>query len=163
MAADAIARQYDVDKNRMILTCEGDKGGYRPGTITFYSKKGKTVDLRKMEESLRATRLSGGTAMSVDSLEITAAGEVVLDAGNMVLKVSGTTEVFVLKEAGAKDGKKTAFVRLREAMAAGAKVVSVTGNVEGWNGRFHAVLANLAKQPADAQMALLVTDFETSK
>src|SRR5258708_3802375 len=98
MAADAIARQYDVDKNRVILTCEGDKGGYRPGTISFYPKRGKTVDLRKMEESLRATRLSGGTAMSVDSLEITAAGEVVLDAGNLVLKVSGTTEVFVLKE-----------------------------------------------------------------
>lgn len=163
MAADAIARQYDVDKNRVILTCEGDKGGYRPGTITFHSKNGRSVDLRKMEESLRASRLSGGTAMAVDALEITATGAVVLDAGSMVLKVSGTTEVFVLKEAGVKDGKKTAFVRLREAMAAGAKVVSVTGNVEGWNGRFPAVLGALAKQPPDAQMALLVSDFETSK
>jgi hypothetical protein len=160
MAADAIARQYDVDKNRVVLTCEGDKGGYRPGTITFYSKNGKSVDLRKMEESLRATRLSGGTAMSVDALEITATGAVVLDAGALVLKVSGTSDVFVLKEASTKDGAKTALVRLREAVASGAKVGSVTGNVEGWNGRFPAVLATLAKQPADAQMVLLVTAFE---
>jgi post-segregation antitoxin (ccd killing protein) len=113
-----------------------------------------------MEESLRATRLSGNTAMAVDSLEITATGEVVLDAGALVLKVSGTTEVFVLKEASTKAGAKTALVRLREALASGTKVVSVTGNVEGWNGRFPAVLGALAKQPADAQMALLVTGFE---
>ena len=78
MAADAIARQYDVDKNRMTLVCETESGNYRPGTITFFPKPGKSLDLRKMEESLRATRLSGGTSMSVTYLDITVLGEVVV-------------------------------------------------------------------------------------
>ena len=35
MARDAIARQYDVDKNAMIYVCEADKGSYRPGKTEF--------------------------------------------------------------------------------------------------------------------------------
>src|SRR5437016_5230665 len=162
MAADAIARQYDVDKNRVKLICETEQGSYRPGTITFFPKKGKTVDLRKMQESLRATRLSGGTSMSVDYLEITAIGAVVQDDKALLLNVSGTTQKFVLKEANLKDGAKT-FQRLREALASGTTVVSVTGRVDGWSGRFPVVLGALAQRPADAPVVLAVTDFEASK
>ena len=38
MARDAIARQYDVEKNKVILTCEEGGGSYRPGTIVFHAK-----------------------------------------------------------------------------------------------------------------------------
>jgi hypothetical protein len=163
MARDAIARQYDVDKNRVTLTCEAGKGGYRPGTITFFPKHGKSLDLRKMMESITATRLSGGTNMSMDYLEITAAGEVVLDATTVLLKVSGTTPEFVLKDAPSKGGVKSPLERLRAAVASGAKVVSVTGRVEGWSGRFPVVLSALARRPPGALGVLLVTDFETAK
>jgi hypothetical protein len=164
MAADAVARQYDVDKNRVVLICETDKGDYRPGTITFYPKKGKTIDLRKTEDCLRATRLSGGTSMSVDYFEITVTGTVNPGDGTPgVLTVAGTNQQLALKAAAVKDGDKTALQRLREDVRAGAKLVSVTGRVEGWNGRFPAVLSALGRQPADAPMVLVVTQFETSK
>ena len=166
MARDAIARQYDVDKNRVILVCEAGKGSYRPGTITFFPKKGKSVDLRKMEESLRATRLSGGTGMSVESLEITATGEVVVGDGStavLTLKVAGTSQQFVLSAANTKDGAKTALRRLCEEVVAGTKIISVTGRVEGWSGTFPVVLRALAAQPADAPVVLVVTSFETGK
>ena len=164
MARDAIARQYDVDKNRVTLTCLTDKGSYRPGIITFFPKPGKSLDLRTMEESLRATRLSGGTGMSVDYLELTANGTVVLDGKALLFKVSGTTQQFDLKPDIAKDGKPTPWrCCLREAVASGAKVVSVTGRVEGWSGTFPVVLRALAQRPENAPVVLVVTDFETSK
>src|SRR5712691_10697440 len=96
MARDAIARQYDVDKNLVTLTCEPGKGGYRPGLITFYPKKGKSLDLDKMRESITATRLSGKTSMGVVYLEITATGELSDDKQGPVLKVAGTGQQFVL-------------------------------------------------------------------
>src|SRR5262245_29289148 len=103
MARDAISRQYDVDKNLVILTCETDKGSYRPGTISFHAKKGRSVDLDKMHELLTATRLSGGTSMRVDYLEITARGTVSVRDKDVVLKVSGTDQEFLLEdEPGAK-------------------------------------------------------------
>jgi hypothetical protein len=163
MARDAISRQYDVDKNRMTLTCEEGKGGYRPGIITFFPKAGKSLDLAKMEESIRATRLSGGTSMSVDYLEITATGAVMADDQKTLFKVPGPDQQFLLKEAGPKDDAKASLQRLREALDAGAKIVSVTGRVDGWKGKFPDVLRALAKKPADAPIVLVVTDFETSK
>lgn len=164
MAADAVARQYDVEKNRVILVCETETGQYRPGTITFYPKKGKSIDLRKTEESLRATRLSGGTSMSVEWFEITVTGEVIVgDGTSALLKVAGTNQQLALKQATPKEGEKTALRRLCEEVLKGAKIVSVTGRVEGWNGRFPAVLAALGRQPADAEMVLVVTDFEIGK
>src|SRR4051812_3422217 len=99
MARDAISRQYDVDRNRMIYYCEPGKGGYRPGTITFFPKPGKTLDLLKIEESIRATRLSGGTSMSTEYLEITARGGATVDDKAALFKVSGTGQAFVLKDA----------------------------------------------------------------
>jgi hypothetical protein len=163
MARDAIARQYDVDKNRTLLICETDKGRYRPGTITFFPKKGKSLDLRKMQESLRATRLSGGTAMSMTSLVLTATGEAVVKGDSVLFEVSGTTQKFLLKEGATKGDVKTPLQLLRAAVAAGEKVVSVTGRVDGWNGTFPVVLRALAQQPADAPVVLFVTAFETGK
>src|SRR4051812_8783079 len=149
MARDAIARQYDVDKNRILYYCEPGKGGYLPGTITFFPKPGKSLDLDKMEESIRATRLSGGTSMSMEWLEIVVRGEVVLNATAPQLKVSGTGQQIVLKDPppGKEKETKSPLERLRAAVAAGARVVSVTGHVEGWKGPFPQVLRALAKRP----------------
>jgi hypothetical protein len=162
MARDAISRQYDVDKNKVTLTCEEGKS-YRPGIITFTPKPGKSLDLRKIEESIRATRLSGGTNMSVDYLEITAAGDLVIDDKTAVLKVAGSAQQFALKEAGPKDGAKASLQGLRDALASGAQVVRVTGRVDGWKGPFPVVLRGLAQKAADAPMGLVVTDFEIGK
>jgi hypothetical protein len=162
MARDAIARQYDVDKNAVNYLCETDTGRYRPGKITFAAKHGKSLDLHKMRESIAATRLSGGTNMSMDYLEITATGQVVMDGDNAVLKVSGTNQRFVLQDAS-KETSKLPLQRLREALNSGVTIVSVTGRVEGWSGRFPVVLAALAQQSPQTPTVLLVTDFETSK
>jgi hypothetical protein len=159
MARDAIARQYDVDKNGVALFCEPAKDKYLPGTISFHARKGKSIDLEKMRESIAATRLSGGTNMRVDRLEITATGEVSAGAKDVVLKVSGTGQELVL---GENPNAKDEFQRLRQALAKGAKVTGVTGHVQGWNGRFPDVLKALAPDPAMGRKptVLLVTDFE---
>jgi hypothetical protein len=161
MARDAIARQFDVDKNSVTLTCEPGKGGYRPGLITFYAKKGKSIDLDKIRESIAATRLSGGTNMGMDYLEITARGEIAVSDKEVLLKVSGTDQQFVL---GNDPGKKGHLERLRQALKQGQKVTSITGRVQGWNGRFPDALRALAKTAAaQGPMVLLVTEFEIGK
>jgi hypothetical protein len=114
-----------------------------------------------MEESLRATRLSGSTSMSMQYLDITVVGEVMLKDNVMQLNGAGTPQQFVLKPA--KDDKSKSFERLREAVSAGAKSVSVTGRVDGWSGRFPLVLSALAKRPANEPVVLFVADFEISK
>ena len=161
MARDAIARQYDVDKNSVSLTPETDTGNYRPGKIAFHAKKGKSIDLEKLRESIAATRLSGGTSMSVDWLEITARGEV-SGGPDLTLKVSGTGQTLVL---GEDPGAKTMLQKLREAQAGGAKIISVTGHVPGWSGRFPSVLKALAPDaaPGQKQSLLLVTSFEVAE
>src|SRR5262245_66571734 len=161
MAADAIARQYDVDENRLTLVCETESGSYRPGTITFFPQPGKSLDLRKMEDSLRATRLSGGTSMGMEYLDITVLGEASVKDNAIQLKSAGSPQQFVLKPA--KDDKNNSFDRLREAVMAGAKSVSVTGRVDGWSGRFPLLLGALAKRPADELVVLFVADFEIGK
>src|SRR6266446_3501134 len=119
MARDAIARQYDVDKNSVSLTPETDTGNYRPGKIAFHAKKGKSIDLEKVRESIAATRLSGGTSMRVDWLEITARGEVT-GGPDLQLTVSGTGQKFVLAE---DPDAKAMLQKLREAQARGAKII----------------------------------------
>src|SRR2546422_11211965 len=111
MARDAIARQYDVEKNSVVLVCEEAKGGYKPGTITFQAKKGKSIDLEKLRESVAATRLSGGTNMSMDWLEITARGEITSRGTDLVLKLSMTGQEFVLGEEASAKGE---YARLRQ-------------------------------------------------
>ena len=161
MACDAIARQYDVDADSTKLTRpEGQKGGYQLGTIEFAAKKGKSIDLDKIHESITATRLSGGTNMRMDYLEITARGKVIERDKKLVLKVSGTGQEYVLIEGPTgKDGLE----RLREAVARGDKVSTVTGRVPGWSGRFPVVLAAWAKLPDLEKRKLAVVDFKVEK
>src|SRR5688572_11846544 len=123
MARDAITRQYDVNKNLTTLTCAPGKEGYRPGVITFFAKPGKSIDLDKIQESLIATRLSGGTSMSVDYLEITARGSVISADKELKLKVAASGEEFIL---GEEPGSKEKLAQLRDALTAGAKVTTLT-------------------------------------
>ena len=160
MARDAIARQYDVDADSMILVPIGLKRSYQLGTIEFFAKKGKSIDLDKLDESIAATRLSGNTNMSIDYLEITAKGKVIERDKELVLKVSGTGQEFVLsEEPTATDGLQ----RLREAVARGNKVSTVTGRVPGWSGRFPVLLRAWAKAPDTQKRKLAVVDFEVEK
>jgi hypothetical protein len=161
MARDAIARQYDVDADSIKLNrFEGQTGGYQLGTIEFFAKKGKSIDLDKLDESIAATRLSGNTSMSIDYLEITAKGEVIERDKELVLKVSGTGQELVLSEGPTAEG---GLRRLREAAARGDKVSTVTGRVPGWNGRFPVVLAAWAKAPDAQKRKLAVVDFKVEK
>src|SRR5205809_22079 len=137
MARDAITRQYDVDKNRVTLTCAEGKESYRPGLITFHAKQGKSIDLTKIRESITETRLSGGTAMGVEYLEITALGAVAAADKELLLTVSGCGQQFTLGEAPTAKGMAQ---KLRDALGRGEKVTGVTGRVQGWNGRFPEVL-----------------------
>lgn len=171
---DTIARQFDVDKNTVDLkAAEGAKGSYQPGTIIFCAEKGKSVDLEKLHESLKATRLGKGTSSQVTYLEITATGEVTVSDKGTLLKVSGTGQQFLLADAPdakVEEGKKTPFQRLQEAVNRGAKVTSVTGRVQGWTGRWPKVLSELpgetikdSDKRTTKRMTLLVTDFQTIK
>ena len=160
MARDAIARQYDVDADSIILTPIGQKSSYQLGTIEFFAKKGKSIDLDVMAESIAATRLSGGTNMSIDYLEITAKGEVIERDKELVLKVSGTGQEFVLSEGPTAKGGLEA---LREAVARGEKVSTVTGRVLGWTGRFPDVLPAWANAPDAQKRKLAVEDFKVEK
>jgi hypothetical protein len=157
VAADAIARQYDVNKNSVKLYCEPGKQSYRPGTITFLAKKGASIDLDKIRESITATRLSGGTNMSVDYLEIIVTGEI--QAGDKEVLLKGKSgPVFVLL-----DGPKAKDSIVQKLRAAGDQVMSVTGQVQGWNGRFPVMLQALAKTAGQERYHLLVTGFHTKK
>jgi hypothetical protein len=150
VARDATARQYDVDADSVRLDIS-------VGEITFRAKKGRLVSLDKLHESIWATRLSGGTGMAMNWLDVTAVGVVVVEKGRTILKVAGSDDVFVLKEdSKARNGNKTAFARLGEAVEAGQKKVSVTGRVEGWQGHFPPFLKTLPKKPR----VILVKAFE---
>lgn len=164
MARDAIARLYDVDARLMKLTpLPRDKrpnvGNYLPGLIEFEAKKGKTIDLDQMHESISATRLSGNTGMRMDYLEITVRGEVIERDKELVLKVSGTGQELVLVE---DIDIKGGLEKLRTALADGAKVPVVTGRVQGWFGGFPAVMSAWAKTQGQKR-TLGVISFEASK
>jgi len=47
------------------LTPESDAGNYRPGKIAFHAKKGKSIDLEKLRESIAANAPLRRTSMSV--------------------------------------------------------------------------------------------------
>jgi hypothetical protein len=172
LVRDTIARQSDVDKSSMKYEVEPGTGKYRNGTITFSAQKGKSLDLEKIHSSLRATRLGGGTNSGVNFLEITARGEVAVVEKETLLKVSDTTQQFTLGDdpkAKPKEGTKTPFQRLREALAKGEKVTSVTGRVHGWSGRWPEVLRALSEDSAKSDQPtarkptqLIVTDFQTA-
>jgi len=160
MARDAIARQYDVDADSIILQPLEPKVSYQRGTIEFAPKKGRSIDLDKIHESITATRLSGNTSMSMDYLEITAKGEVIERDKELVLKVSGTGQELSLSE---EPTAEAGLQRLREAVARGDKVSTVTGRVPGWRGSFPDVLRAWAKAPDTQKRKLAVVDFKIEK
>ncbi len=165
---DTIARRSDVDKASIKYEVEPGTKKYRNGTVIFAARKGQSFDLKGLCADLKATRLGGRTSSGVNYLEITAAGEVVAGEKETVLKVPGRAQQFVLADdpkPGPQAGKKTAYQRLRESLKKGDKVVSVTGRVQGWNGRWPAVLGELSNKLAEGKPppVLLVTDFEVAK
>jgi hypothetical protein len=154
VARDAIARQFDVEKNTVKIEAEGLPSQYQPGTITFYAKKGKSIDIEKLHDSLRATRLSGSTNMQVTSFDITATGEVKLEGTRVILKVAGTGQELELADTGG---------RIASALQGGANVKEVTGRLDGWNAKFPVVLRQVPMDPETKRMKLTVTGFRTGK
>jgi hypothetical protein len=155
VARDAAARLYDVEKNTVGIDIPR-------GLITFRAKKGKSIDLERLRASLQATRLSGSTGMEVRYLEVTARGSVVRSGPELRLKVPGGQQ-FVLEETSGPPrpgGDRTPVERLREAMARGETIASVTGRVQGWKGLFPDVLRALAAAGKSGEPPrLTVTDF----
>jgi hypothetical protein len=147
VARDATARQYDVDADAVRLDID-------KGEVTFRAKKGRLVDLDKLHESIWATRLSVGTGMALNWIDVTAVGEVVVEKDRVLLKVKGAEQPFVLKA-----GDKAAFARLRDAAAGGPKSVSVTGRLDEWRGGFMTFLDTLPKKPR----VIAVKEFEQVK
>ena len=129
--------------------------------VTFRAKKGRLVDLDKLHESIRATRLSGGTGSWISWLDVTAVGTVVVDDEKTLLKVSGSEARFVLIDdpaAEAGSGKESAFRRLRQALDGGDRVVRVSGRVDGWKSHWPPFLAKLPAKPR----RIIVKDFKTA-
>lgn len=163
MARDAIARLYDVEEDSVELHKKtGTVTRYVPGTITFTAKKGKLVDLDRLHQSIWATRLSGGTRMELNWLDVTAVGEVAVVEKEVILKVAGSNRHFVLThnpKAQPQAHEKSPMERLREALDRGEKVVSVTGRLDGWSGHFPKFLSKLPQKPR----RLLVKEFKATK
>jgi hypothetical protein len=173
---DTIARQSDVDASSIKYVMEPGTGRYRIATITFSVKKGKSLDLHKLRESIQATRLGKRTRSGVNYFDITAEGKVVVGKETR-LQVSGTGQQFTLGEdpkTKPKAGMKTPYQRLREALARGEKIARVSGRVQGWSGVWPKVLGDLAeraakekdkpeKAPTKSPTLLMVTDFQTVK
>ncbi|MCI0377117.1 MAG: hypothetical protein L0215_05905 [Gemmataceae bacterium] len=159
---DTIARRSDVDADSIKYDVEPGTKSYRLGTVTFAAKKGQSIDLWALQADLKKTRLGKGTRSAVNYLETTIAGEIVAVEKETLLKATGTH--FVLADdpkAQPKDGKKTAYQRLVEAVKKGDKIESVTGRVQGWSGVWPKALGELSKQMADVKKSpeLLVTNF----
>ena len=158
MARDATARLYDVDADSLVFKKLSKSGKYDTGTITFRAKAGKLIDLDKLHESVWATRLSGGTRSGLVSLEVTAAGTIVVGDKAMTLTVAGAQAEFVLAQNPEADHKNV-FDELRGALDRGDKVASVTGRLDGWSGGWPDVLRRLPPKPR----RILVTSFEVAK
>ena len=158
MARGAIARLYDVDDDTVVFKKFNIKNKYDHATVTFRAKKGKLIDLRKMHESIWATRLSGGTRSGVICLEVTAVGEVAQTGDETILHIGGTDQQFVLSsdvQAKPEEAKESALKTLRQAVARGEKRLSVTGYIDGWVGRWPGVLS----RPTARRPRLMVTRF----
>ncbi len=166
MAREALARQFDVDEDSVTFKRLTQTGKYDQGRITFKAKKGKRISLDKLHESLWATRLSGGTKSGLLSLEVTVVGEVVVDKKQTIVRVTGSRDHFVLGDdpkVKRKDGEKeaaekSAFTKMRNAIASGKKVINVTGRLDGWHGVWPEVLQQLPPKPR----RLILSGFETA-
>jgi len=158
VARGAIARLYDVDDDTVVFKKFNIKNKYDHATVAFRAKKGKLIDLQKMHESIWATRLSGGTRSGVICLEVNVVGEVAQTGNETILHIGGTDQQFVLvDDVQAKPNPVQAgtLKALLRAVARGEKILSVTGYVDGWVGRWPGVLS----RPADKQPRLMVTRF----
>ena len=158
MARGAIARLYDVDDDTVVFKKFNIKNRYDHATVTFQAKKGKLIDLRKMHESIWATRLSGGTRSGVICLEVNVVGTVAQTGNETILHIEGTDQQFVLVgdvQAKPDDAKAGALKALRQAVARGEKKLSITGYVDGWVGRWPGVLS----RPSAKRPRLMVTRF----
>jgi len=161
VARDATARLYDVDQDSFQFQKMNLSEKYDIGVITFRAKKGKLIDLRKLHESVWASRLSGGTRSGVICLEVTAVGKVELREDDAILDVRDGDRSFILvNDVNAKpeDAKASEFAALRQAVERGQQIESVTGYVEGWIGRWPSVLS---KPPAE-RPRLMVTGFKAA-
>jgi hypothetical protein len=150
-----------VEEKSVTLICETDEGKYRPGTIRFQAKKGKSINLGKIQEAITATRLSGNTNMRVRYLEVTVRGDLVIKDDEPVLKVSGAQQEFWL---AADD--RVLDKPLREAAERNAEAVTVVGRVDCWNGRFPVVLKVFAKRygkDGKKPILLVISSLETSE
>lgn len=157
MAREATARLYDVQRSSVVLKKFTEKEKYDIGSVTFRAKKGRLIDLDKLHESVWATRLSVGTRSGLVSLEVTAVGEAVVKGKETTFKVAGSSARFVL-EKNPEDEHKGQFEKLRAAVSAGEKVVSVSGRIADYSGRWTTVLAKMPKKPR----RILVTSFKTA-
>ena len=150
-----------MDKDSVTLSCETDEGKYRPGKIEFRAKKGRSINLGRIQEAITATRLSGNTNMRVDYLKIAVRGKLIFRDKEPVLLVSGANQEFEL----AADDRELEK-RLMQMMGPSATAVTVVGRVDGWNGRFPVVLRTLAKRygtDGKTPILLVITSLETSK
>lgn len=160
MARDATARLYDVDENSVVYKRPKLEGKYDHGTIAFRGKRGRLVNLDKLHESVWATRLSGGTRSGLVSLDVTVLGNVAVSGDEFAMEVTGSEKRFVI--AANPDGEAeaaSAFERLKAAIDRGESVVSVTGRLQGWAGRWPDVLQKLPRKPR----RIMVADFQTAK
>ena len=155
MARDATARLYDVDEDTVVFKKLEQSKKYDQGTVAFRARKGKLIDLDKLHESIRASRLSDGTRSGLVSLEVTAIGAVVVNQEQMVLEVAGSDAHFVLGKDPENEGPDV----FAELLAAAPHVVRVTGRLDGWVGRWPHMLR---KRPAKPRR-ILVTGFETAE
>jgi hypothetical protein len=151
VARDATARLYDVDANSIVL----DK---KAGTITFQAKKGRVVDLDRFHESIWATRLGDRTGMTLHRLEVNTAGAAEVNGNEVLLKVPGSDQGFVLiEDINTRNGSaKTPMERLREAANRGPVQVKVTGQIDNWSGNLTTLSKTLPAKPR----RLLVKEFQ---
>jgi hypothetical protein len=157
MVREAAARLYDVDADSLKFQKLAIANRYDTGTVSFRAKRDKLIDLDKLHESIWATRLSGGTRSGLISIEVTAVGDVVVEGSETVLKVAGADSHFILA-AHPDNEHRIAFDQMRSAVERGEQVVSVSGQVDGWSGRWPDVLRQLPPKPR----RILVTGFETA-
>jgi len=129
----------------------------KEGTIRFQARKGCTVDLDQLHESIWATRLGDGTGMELKWLEVTAVGEVIAGDKETLLKAPGGQQFLLGEDTTFKGGKS--LKELREALARGEKLVSLSGRVDGWKGNLTRFTSTLPGKPRH----ILVRDFQTTK
>ena len=158
MVREAATRLYDVDRSSVVLKKLNQSEKYDVGTIVMRPKPGKLIDLDQLHESIWATRLSGGTSSGLVSVDVTAVGDVAANANETSLRVVGSDAYFVLGK-HPDDKHRAAFDDLRSALDRGEKVISVSGRLDGWAGRWPDVLRKLPPKPR----RILVTEFETAK